>query len=33
VLTGVFKISEIYEGGYLTSIFQMEGDKFLGPKK
>lgn len=33
VLTGVFKIAEIYEGGYLTSIFQMEGDKFLGPKK
>lgn len=33
VLTGVFKITEIYEGGYLTSIFQMEGDKFLGPKK
>jgi hypothetical protein len=33
VLTGTFKISEIYEGGYLTSIFQMEGEKFLGPKK
>lgn len=33
VLTGVFKIDEIYEGGYLTSIFQMEGDRFLGPKK
>jgi hypothetical protein len=33
VLTGVFRINEIYEGGYLTSIFQMDGDKFLGPKK
>lgn len=33
VLTGTFKISEIYEGGYLTSIFQMDGEKFLGPKK
>jgi hypothetical protein len=33
VLTGTFKISEMYEGGYLTSIFQMEGEKFLGPKK
>jgi hypothetical protein len=33
VLTGTFKISEIYEGGYLTSIFQMDGEKYLGPKK
>jgi hypothetical protein len=33
VLTGVFKIAEQYEGGYLTSIFQLEGEKFLGPKK
>jgi hypothetical protein len=33
VITGIFKISEIYEGGYLTSIFQMDGEKFLGPKK
>ena len=33
VLTGVFRIKEIYEGGYLTSIFQMDGEKFLGPKK
>lgn len=33
VLTGVFRINEIYEGGYLTSIFQMNGEKFLGPKK
>lgn len=33
VLTGVFRIQEIYEGGYLTSLFQMDGEKFLGPKK
>jgi len=33
VMTGVFKISERYENGYLTSIFQMDGEKFLGPKK
>lgn len=33
VITGTFKIAEIYEGGYLTSIFQMDGEKFLGPKK
>lgn len=33
VLTGIFKISEQYEAGYLTSIFQMDGEKFLGPKK
>ncbi|MBE2215986.1 MAG: DUF3299 domain-containing protein [Opitutaceae bacterium] len=30
VLIGVFKIREIYENGYLTSIFQMDGEKFLG---
>lgn len=33
VLTGVFKIFETYEAGYLTSIYQMDGEKFLGPKK
>lgn len=33
VMTGVFRINEVYEGGYLTSIFQMDGDRFLGPKK
>jgi len=30
VLIGTFKINEIYENGYLTSIFQMDGEKFLG---
>jgi hypothetical protein len=33
VMTGVFRIQEVYEGGYLTSLFQMDGEKFLGPKK
>jgi hypothetical protein len=33
VMTGVFRITEKYENGYLSSIFQMEGEKFLGPKK
>ena len=33
VLTGMFRIAEIYENGYLSSIFQMDGEKFLGPKK
>lgn len=33
VLVGVFKIQETYdEAGYLTSLFQMDGEKFLGPK-
>lgn len=33
VITGIFHIEEKYEGGYLSSIFQMDGEKFLGPKK
>jgi hypothetical protein len=33
VLTGTFRIAEKYENGYLSSIFQMDGEKFLGPKK
>jgi hypothetical protein len=33
VLTGTFRISEKYENGYLSSIFQMDGEKFLGPKR
>jgi len=33
VLTGVFRIAEKYENGYLSSIFQMDGEKFLGPRK
>lgn len=31
-LIGTFKIEEVYdEMGYLTSLFQMDGEKFLGP--
>jgi hypothetical protein len=33
VLTGIFRIAEKYENGYLSSIFQMDGEKFLGPRK
>jgi hypothetical protein len=33
VLTGTFRIAEKYENGYLSSIFQMDGEKFLGPRK
>lgn len=33
VLVGVFKINEIYENGYITSIFQMDGEKFLGVRE
>ena len=32
VLTGVFKIEERYENGYIVSIFQMDGEKFVGKK-
>lgn len=33
VLVGTFKIEEKYEGGYVTALFSMEGEKLLGPKK
>jgi hypothetical protein len=33
VVVGTFQISEQYEGGFLTSVFQMEGLQFLGPAK
>ena len=33
VLIGTFRIEEVYdETGYLTSLFQMDGEKFLGPR-
>jgi hypothetical protein len=33
MLVGVFKIEQTYDdSGYLTSLFQMDGEKFLGPK-
>jgi hypothetical protein len=33
VLVGVLRIAEKYENGYIVSLFQMDGEKFLGPKK
>jgi hypothetical protein len=33
VLTGTFKIAEKYENGYVVALYQMDGEKFLGPKK
>ena len=33
VLVGVFRIAEKYENGYIVSLFQLEGEKFLGPRK
>lgn len=33
VLIGTFKVEEKYEGGYVTALFQMDGEKFLGAKK
>jgi hypothetical protein len=32
-ITGVLRIEEKYENGYVTSLFQMDGEKFLGRKK
>lgn len=32
-LVGVLRVEEKYEGGYITALFQMEGEKFLGAKK
>jgi hypothetical protein len=33
LLIGVLKIEEKYEGGYITALFSMEGEKFLGAVK
>ncbi len=33
VMTGIFKIEEKYENGYIVSLFQLDGEKFIGPKK
>lgn len=33
VLVGIFKIEEKYENGYVVALYQMDGEKFLGPKK
>jgi hypothetical protein len=32
-LTGTFRIEQKYEGGYVVSLFVMDGEKFLGAKK
>lgn len=32
-LIGTFRIDEKYEGGYVTSLFVIDGEKFLGAKK
>jgi hypothetical protein len=32
-LVGILRIEEKYENGYVTSLFQLEGEKFLGAKK
>lgn len=33
VLVGIFKVEEKYDGGYVTALFSMDGEKLLGPKK
>jgi hypothetical protein len=33
VLTGILRIAEKYENGYIVALYQMDGEKFLGPKK
>jgi hypothetical protein len=33
VLVGTLRISETYENGYIVSLYQMDGEKLLGPKK
>ena len=32
-LVGIFHIDHRYEDGYVVSLFRMDGEKFLGPKK
>lgn len=32
-LVGIFRIDHRYDDGYVVSLFAMEGEKFLGPKK
>jgi len=33
VLVGTLRIAETYENGYIVSLYQMDGEKLLGPKK
>lgn len=32
-LVGIFRVAQRYEGGYMVSLFVMDGEKFLGAKK
>jgi hypothetical protein len=32
-LVGVLRIEEKYDGGYVTSLFQLDGEKFIGARK
>ncbi len=32
-LIGVFHVAQKYEGGYVTQLYHLDGEKFLGPKK
>ena len=32
-LVGTFHVDQKYEGGYVVSLFVMDGEKFIGPKK
>lgn len=32
-LVGIFRIDHRYEDGYVVSLFAMQGEKFLGPRK
>lgn len=32
-LVGIFRIDHRYEDGYVVSLFRMEGERFLGPRK
>ncbi len=33
VFVGTLRIAETYENGYIVSLYQMDGEKLLGPKK
>jgi hypothetical protein len=33
LLVGIFRVAEKYDGSYVTSLFEMEGEKFLGARK
>lgn len=33
LLTGIFRIEEKYENGYVVSLYQMDGEKLVGPAR